>query len=90
MDKNTENQRNKRKKHNSYDWVVDAKFQSFEEARKFIEEQDFAKFKQTESNRVGLKFYYRCKKIPKDRKIWCQRQFMIHCPPQVDHLIALT
>lgn len=63
------NEKKERKKHTSHDWNRENVFPSFEEAHKYLKEQNFTKFKETESDRVGMKFYYRCKLVPKDRKI---------------------
>lgn len=74
------NENLKRKKYTSHNWVRDRDFTSFEEAHEFLEQQKFVKFKETDSDRIGMKFYYRCKLIPKAKKIWCAKQYMIHCP----------
>lgn len=73
-------QKRKRKKHASYNWVRDKTFSTFEEATQYLEQLKFVKFKDTESDRLGMKFYYKCKLVPKDRPVWCARQYMIHCP----------
>lgn len=73
-------QQNKRKKYTSYDWVRENSFQSIEEAEKFLKSQQFVRFKVTESDRNGIKMYYRCKHVPNSWPTWCAKQYMVQCP----------
>lgn len=75
-----EEKKPERKKYTSYNWVRETVFPNFEDAVKFLEQQNFVQFKETESERLGLKMYFRCKLIPKDWPTWCTRQYMVHCP----------
>lgn len=47
------NEKKERKKHTNHDWTREAAFENFEEAHKYLKLQNFAKFKETESEWLG-------------------------------------
>lgn len=85
-DNNNVGRTNIKKKYKSYNWVKQTTFSSFEEAVKYLQQQNFVKFKETDSERLGMKLYYRCRMVPKGWPTWCPKQYMVHCPP--DSLVA--
>lgn len=55
-------------------------FTNYGDAIEFVKQQKFVQFKATESEKVGMKLYFRCKLVPKDWPTWCTRQYMVHFP----------
>lgn len=79
---------NKRMKHN---WTnVDRRFNHLKEAEDFMSLQGFVLFDNKPDLQCGQKMYYRCSKIPKDRKRcdWCNKRYIIFLPSNTTEIIV--
>lgn len=68
-----------RKKRNKFDWRIQEKFDDLNKALDFLEEQGFTCFDYSDL-KMGQKFYFRCKKIPKERSTWCSKRYTLFLP----------
>lgn len=70
-----------KKQRNKFEWTEDKKFTTLKEAEDYLISQEFVFF-DVKNLISGQKFYYRCSKIPKDRKRceWCNKRFIIFLP----------
>lgn len=67
------------KKRNKFQWGVDSEWEFLDEALDFLEKQGFV-WCDSSDLKCGQKFYFRCKTIPKERKIWCGRRHILFLP----------
>lgn len=70
---------NTTKKRNKFTWKIHSEWDDLDEALEFLEEQGFVchDFKDL---KCGLKFYHRCKLVPKLRKRWCIKKYILYLP----------
>lgn len=67
------------KTRNKFVWRIDCEWDSLDEALNFLEKQGFTCYDFSDL-KCGLKFYYRCKQIPRSRKIWCAQRYTLFLP----------
>lgn len=75
-------------KHN---WTEHSKYESLDDADDFLHAEGFVLFDDKDL-KCGQKFYYRCNRIPKDRKRleWCARRFIVFLPSDSRDIILQT
>lgn len=73
-----------RKKHN---WT-ETEFESLDSVEEFLESEGFVLY-DDKILKIGQKFYFRCQRIPKDRKRadWCAAQYIIFLPSDTNKTI---
>lgn len=64
---------------NSYHWVTEATYNDLDEALEHIDEMGFVLHNEHDLN-CGQKFYFRCKHVPKRKKPWCGRKYILFLP----------
>lgn len=67
------------KKRNKFVWRIEQKFDDLDKALDYLEEEGFVCYDFSDL-KMGLKFYFRCKKIPKERKTWCAKRYTLFLP----------
>lgn len=67
------------KKRNKFVWQIEQKFDDLDKALDFLEEQGFTCYDHSDL-KMGQKFYFRCKKIPKAKKDWCAKRYTLFLP----------
>lgn len=67
------------KKRNKFEWRIEHKFDNLDGALDFLEQQGFKCFDHSDL-KMGQKFYFRCKCIPKARKTWCAKRYTLFLP----------
>lgn len=67
---------NNKKKRNKFTWVKEKVTNDLDEAVDDIIDQDFKLYNDHDLKK-GQKFYFRCGKIPKSHKHWCDRQYIV-------------
>lgn len=77
------------KKRNKYEWRIEQKFDDLDKALDFLEEQGYTCYDHSDL-KMGQKFYFRCKKIPKDRKTWCIKRYTLFLPADKLEIQLLT
>lgn len=85
VEKTTES---KRKKHI---WTEHSKWDSLDAVDDYLTAEGFVLF-DDQDLKMGQKFYYRCSRIPKDRKReeWCARRFIVFLPSDSNEIILQT
>lgn len=68
-----------KRKRNKFSWVKEKVTKDFDEAVDMITEQGF-KLYDDHDLKCGQKFHFRCGKIPKSRKTWCDKRYTIFLP----------
>lgn len=70
-----------------HSWT-EAEWDSLEQVEEFLESEGFVLFDDKDL-KMGQKFYFRCGKIPKDRKreAWCAPQYIIFLPADSNKII---
>lgn len=67
------------KKRNKFHWTIDSEWDDLDAALEFLEDAGFVNYDFSEL-KCGLKFYFRCKRIPKQRKEWCSKRYTLYLP----------
>lgn len=77
------------KQRSKFEWTEDRKFATLEEAEAYLTSRGFVFF-DVKNLICGQKFYFRCSKIPKDRKRseWCKRRYIIFLPSDSTEFIV--
>lgn len=57
------------KTRNKFEWRIDSEWDILDEALNFLDKQGFTCYDFSDL-KCGLKFYFRCKQIPRARKTW--------------------
>lgn len=81
----------KKIKRNQFTWVEDSKWGSLEEVEDFLDTNGFVVFDDRDL-KSGQKFYFRCMRIPKDRKRteWCSKRYVVFLPSNSNEIILQT
>lgn len=74
-----------------YTWSEHSRWESLDEIGDFLESEGFVVFDDKELQ-CGQKFYFRCGRIPKNRKRceWCNRRYIIYLPSDTNEIILQT
>lgn len=67
------------KKRNKFEWRIDTEGDDLDEALDRLENEGFVIYDQSDL-KCGQKFYFRCKHIPKERKVWCRKRYTVFLP----------
>lgn len=78
-----------KKKRNKFTWVKDKVGHDFDEAVDAITEEGFKPYNDHDL-KCGQKFYFRCAKIPKSRKTWCNKRYTIFLPSDSTDVVTLS
>lgn len=70
---------NAQKKRNKFIWTIDSEWDDLDEALVYLEDQGFVNYDFIDL-KCGLKFYYRCKLVPKQRNLWCSKRYVLSLP----------
>lgn len=65
-----------RKKHT---WITEETYEDLQEAIDHINGEGFV-LHNSHDLKCGQKFHFRCKKVPSDKKPWCNRQYLLYLP----------
>lgn len=76
------------KKRNKFRWIVESKWDDFDEVLDFLESAGYVNFDSSDL-KCGQKFYFRCKRIPKERKTWCAKRYTIFLPSNSMEILLL-
>lgn len=66
-------------KRNKFVWETYAEYDDVKKAMDFLNSEGFVSY-DTKELISGQKIYFRCKHVPKSRKIWCEKRYIIHLP----------
>lgn len=77
------------KKRNKFVWRIEEKYEDLDKALDFLEEQGYVCYDYSDL-KMGQKFYFRCKKIPKERKTWCCKRYTLFLPANKVEIQLLT
>lgn len=64
------------KKRNKFVWQIEHVFDDLDKALDFLEEEGFKCYDYSDL-KMGQKFYFKCKAIPKERKQWCSKRYTL-------------
>lgn len=78
----------RRKQYKKHKWSFDSVWSSLEEATKYLNQKEFVKYKLNDKLIKGIKIHFRCKLVPKEKKVWCSRQYEIFCPNDSTEVIV--
>lgn len=90
-DQNTDGQNtndNNKKKRNKFAWVKEKVVKDLDEAVDYVTDQGFKLYDDSDL-KCGQKFYFRCGKIPKCRKVWCNKRYILFLPAHTDDIEIL-
>lgn len=78
-------------KRNKFKWSDHSRYSSLDDVGDFLESEGFVVFDDKDLQ-CGQKFYFRCNRIPKDRKRseWCCRRHTIFLPANTSEIILET
>lgn len=76
------------KTRNKFDWKIESEWKSLDEALDFLENEGFVCYDYKDL-KCGQKFYFRCKLIPKERKIWCASRRTLSLPSDSTKVLIL-
>lgn len=79
---------NEIKKRNKFSWVKQKVTKDLDEAVDSIVAEGF-KLYDDHDLKCGQKFYFRCGKIPKSRKTWCNKRYVVFLPSHNDDVEIL-
>lgn len=79
---------NDKKKKSKFSWVKERTTKDLDEAIDSITEEGFIMYDDHDL-KCGQKFYFRCAKIPKGRKTWCNKRYIIFLPASNDDVEIL-
>lgn len=77
-----------KKQRNKFVWSIDSEWEDLDKALDFLEEQGFVNYDCSDL-KCGLKFYFRCKLVPKNRKQWCGRRYTLYLPSNSKQILIL-
>lgn len=80
---------NENKKKNKFSWVRERFTKDLDEAVDSIFEEGF-KLYDSNDLKCGQKFYFRCGRIPKSRKQWCNKRYNVFLPAHNDDIEVLS
>lgn len=67
------------KKRNKFEWHIELETEDFDEAFDYLDSRNFVCYDHS-NLKCGQKFYYRCKKVPKEHKQWCAQRYTLFLP----------
>lgn len=70
---------NTQKKRNKFQWSIDSEWDDLDKAIDHIENEGFINYDHSDL-KCGLKFYFRCKLVPKKHKQWCSKRYTLFLP----------
>lgn len=78
-------------KRNKFNWKVHSKWDHLDKLADFLESEGFVVYDDRDL-KIGQKFYFRCNRIPKDRKRteWCSCRYNIFLPSNSNDIILET
>lgn len=79
---------NVQKKRNKFQWSIDSEWDDIDKALDYLEDQGFVNYDYSDL-KCGLKFYYRCKLVPKRRKLWCSKRHTLYLPSNNSKILIL-
>lgn len=68
-----------KKVRNTFNWRILSEYDKLDDALDFLERENFVCYDCSDL-KSGQKFYFRCKKIPKERKVWCAQRYTLFLP----------
>lgn len=77
------------KKRNKFKWSIESTWDHLEDALLFLEEAGFVNYDYSDL-KCGQKFYFRCKRVPKKRKVWCSKRYTIFLPSENLNVLILS
>lgn len=79
---------NSKKKRNKFNWVIDSEWDDLNKALEFLDEHGFVNYDYSDL-KCGQKFYFRCKRVPKQRKQWCSKRYTLYLPSNNKQILIL-
>lgn len=79
---------NVEKKRNKFQWTIESEWDDLDKALDFLEDQGFINYDCSDL-KCGLKFYYRCKLVPKQRNQWCGKRYTLYLPSNNKKMLLL-
>lgn len=76
------------KKRNKFQWTIDSEWDDLDKALDFLENEGFVNYDFSDL-KCGLKFYFRCKLVPKQRKEWCGKRYTLYLPSNNKQILIL-
>lgn len=76
------------KKRQQIKWSVDSEWGDMDKAIDFLEDKGFVNYDYSDL-KCGLKFYYRCKLVPKEHKPWCSMRYTLYLPSNNTKILIL-
>lgn len=77
------------KKRNKFVWVTHSEWEDLDAALDYLENEGFVHYDSSDL-KCGQKFYFRCKLIPKEQKIWCAQRYTVFLPSNNTKYIILS
>lgn len=77
-----------KKKRNKFTWLKEKVTKDLDEAVDSISDEGF-KLYDDHDLKCGQKFYFRCGKVPKSRKTWCDKRYTVFLPANNDDVEVL-
>lgn len=65
-----------KKKRNKFVWRIESEWDDLDAALEFLTNEGFVMYDWSDL-KCGQKFYFRCKRIPKERDEWCGKRFTL-------------
>lgn len=80
---------NEKKARNKFSWLQVKCGEDLDEAIDAIIDEGFKLYDDSDL-KCGQKFYFRCGKVPKNRKFWCNKRYIIFLPSNNNDIITLS
>lgn len=77
-----------KKPRNRFKWQIHSEWDDLDAALDFLESEGFVIYDHSDL-KCGFKFYFRCKLIPKERKVWCALRYTLFLPSNNMKIIIL-
>lgn len=81
-------EKNAAPKRNKFHWTVHSEWDDLDNALDFIDDEGFVNYDYSDL-KCGLKFYFRCKLVPKKRKQWCNKRYTLYIPSNNTKILIL-
>lgn len=73
---------------NKFKWHIQSEWTNLDEALDFLEDEGFVNYDYSDL-KCGMKFYFRCKRIPKERETWCAIRYTLFLPSDSMKILIL-
>lgn len=76
------------KKRNRFVWKIDSEWDDLDSALEFLESEGYVCYDYSDL-KMGIKFYFRCKIVPRRRKQWCAKRYTLFLPSNSTKILIL-